>query len=36
MQDELVDEECCPCFYGGSCPTDYKHRLENKLDESIK
>ena len=31
MQDELVDEEDCPCFYGGSCPTDYKHRLENKL-----
>ena len=20
-----VDEEKCPCYYGGSCPTDYVH-----------
>ena len=22
----LVDTEDCPCFYGSSCPTDYKHK----------
>ena len=27
-QTELVDEEACPCFYGGSCPTDYKHKSQ--------
>ena len=25
MIDRLVDEEDCPCFMGGSCPTDYVH-----------
>ena len=24
-QPQLVEEEDCPCFMGGSCPTDYKH-----------
>lgn len=26
----LVPEESCPCFMGGSCPTDYQHEGENK------
>ena len=26
MIDNLVYEEECPCFMGGSCPTDYKHK----------
>ena len=30
MIDNLVDKEDCPCFYGGSCPTDYKHKEESK------
>ena len=21
----MVKEEDCPCFHGGSCPTDYRH-----------
>ena len=25
QQPELVDEEKCPCFHGGTCPTDGKH-----------
>lgn len=25
MVDTLVDEEKCPCYFGGSCPTDYVH-----------
>lgn len=28
MNDVLVYEEECPCFMGGSCPTDYKHKEE--------
>ena len=23
---QLVEEEDCPCFMGGSCPTDYEHK----------
>ena len=26
VSNMLVNEEQCPCFYGGSCPTDYKHK----------
>ncbi len=26
--DVLVLQESCPCFMGGSCPTDYKHKEE--------
>ena len=26
MDTELVFEESCPCFMGGSCPTDYEHK----------
>lgn len=26
----LVQEEDCPCFMGGSCPTDYKHEGDSK------
>ena len=22
----LINEEACPCFYGGSCPTNGKHK----------
>ena len=21
-----VDKEDCPCFYGGSCPSNYQHK----------
>lgn len=24
-QTQLVDEQDCPCFMGGSCPTNYEH-----------
>ena len=26
----LVPEESCPCFMGGSCPTDYEHEGDKK------
>ena len=25
-----AEEEACPCFYGGSCPTDYNHEEEGE------
>lgn len=27
----LVNEEECPCFLGGSCPTDGKHKVVGPL-----
>lgn len=24
-KSNLVPEEKCPCFYGGSCPSNYEH-----------
>jgi hypothetical protein len=24
-REKLVDSESCPCFMGGSCPTEYVH-----------
>ena len=24
--EELTDEEQCPCFYGGTCPTNGEHK----------
>jgi hypothetical protein len=27
-----VNEEDCPCFYGGSCPSDYKHKDQPVFD----
>ena len=25
-KEELTDEEKCPCFYGGTCPTNGEHK----------
>ena len=26
----LPPEEVCPCFYGGGCPSNYKHKEDRK------
>ena len=28
VEEELIDHEKCPCFYGGGCPTDGRHLPE--------
>lgn len=31
-KEVLVNEEQCPCFTGGSCPTDGKHLTKEEPD----
>ena len=28
-KEELTEEEKCPCFYGGTCPTGGEHKDDN-------
>ena len=32
VEPDRVNAEDCPCFYGGSCPSDYKHKDQPVFD----